>query len=76
MFHAKRTGKDSPQRKADIELALERLKEAMKPLKSEIGKFPYGPQTDQAEANRQIIRDASAAIQAQRRKLWKLNKRR
>lgn len=71
-FHRRRTEKASPQRKTDIEVALSRLKRAMKPLKSEIGKFPYGPQTDTAETNRQAIRDASDAIQRERRKLWKM----
>src|SRR3954469_2229444 len=75
-FHARRTDKDSPQRKADIDLALERLKEAMLPLRSEIGRFPYGPQTAEAEDNRQIIRAASEHIQRERRKLWKLKQRR
>lgn len=75
-FHARRTPKDSPQRAADIELALTRLKEAMKPLRAEIGRFPYGAQTDKAEANREVIRQASEAIQAQRRRLWKLKQRR
>lgn len=71
-FHARRTAATSKQRAADIELALTRLKEAMRPLRTEIGRFPYGPQTTVAEANRQAIRDASAQIQKERRKLWKL----
>jgi len=71
-YHRRRTEKVSPQRKTDIEVALSRLKRAMKPLKSAIGRFPYGPQTDTAEANRQAIRDASDAIQRERRKLWKM----
>jgi hypothetical protein len=75
-YHARRTAKASPQRRTDIEVALKRLREAMAPLKSEIGRFPYGPQTDTAEANRERIRCASAAIQAERRKLWKMKKER
>jgi hypothetical protein len=71
-FHRRRTEKRSAQRRNDIMVARERLKEAMKPLKSEIGRFPYGPQTETAEANRQAIRDMSAAIQSERRKLWKM----
>lgn len=73
-FHAKR-GRTSPQRAEDIERALSRLREAMGPLRSEIGRFPYGPQTSVAEANRQKIREASAAIQRERRKLWKMQPR-
>ncbi len=71
-YHRRRTSPKSRQRKQDIATALERLKIAMAPLKSEMGKFPYGPQTALAEANRQAIRDASDAIQRERRKLWKL----
>lgn len=72
--HRRRTDKTSKQRKADIAMALERLKEAMAPLRTEIGRFPYGPQTGQAERNRQAIRAASLAIQRERRKLHKMRK--
>jgi hypothetical protein len=71
-FHARRTEKNSKHRMQDIDLALERLREAMKPLKSMIGQFPYGPTTEAAESNRDEIRAASAEIQRQRRKLWKM----
>lgn len=74
-FHRRRTEKRADQRKQDIEAALQRLKDAMGPLRSEIGRFPYGPQTDAAEANRQRIREASAALQRERRKLWKMRTR-
>jgi hypothetical protein len=75
--HARRTDINSPNRAADLDLALERLAGAMKPLRSEIGRFPYGPQTTIAEHNRQTIRDLSKAIQRERVKLWKMkNKRR
>lgn len=71
-YHRRRTEKQSIQRKTDIQVALSRLREAMKPLKSAIGKFPYGPVTVTAEENRQAIRDRSHAIQSERRKLWKM----
>lgn len=71
-YHRRRTNRTSSQRETEIEIALTRLKEAMAPLRSHIGKFPYGPQTTAAEENRQLIRDASTAIQAERRKLWKM----
>lgn len=73
-FHRRRANKRSPQREADIALALQRLREAMAPLRSEIGRFPYGPQTTEAEGNRDKIREASEAIQRERRKLWKMKK--
>lgn len=75
-FHRRRTAKTSQQREADIEMALERLREAMEPIRSEIGRFPYGPQTTVAEARREAIRECSAAIQSERRKLWKMRARR
>ncbi len=68
-YHRRRS---STQRGSDISAALERLRQAMAPLRSEIGRFPYGPQTEEAQANRQIIREASAAIQKERRKCWKM----
>ena len=73
--HRRRSNKTSSQRQSDIRLALERIREAMAPLRSEIGKFPYGPQTDVAEKNRQSIRNASFALQRERRKLFKMQKR-
>lgn len=74
-FHARRTETDSPQRAEDIDIALARLKDAMRPLRSQIGQFPYGPQTDEAEVNRERIREASQAIQTERRKLWKMRRK-
>jgi hypothetical protein len=71
-FHARRTEKTSKQRIQDIVIARERLLDAMKPLKSIIGGFPYGPPTEVAEANREEIREVSRALQAERRKLWKM----
>ena len=70
--HRKRSERSDRQRQHDLYLALYRVKEAMKPLRSEIGRFPYGPQTDIAAENRQKIRDASKALQRERRKLWKM----
>jgi hypothetical protein len=71
-YHRKRSEKSDRQRRHDLDLALKRVKAAMVPLRSEIGKFPYGPQTDAAEANRDTIREASKALQRERRKLWKM----
>jgi len=70
--HRRRTGRTSEQRNSDIDTALQRLKDAMAPLRSEIGRFPYGPQSDAAERNRDKIRAASDALQRERRKLWKM----
>lgn len=70
--HRRRTARNTERRARDIETALSRLREAMEPLRSEIGRFPYGPQTTIAERNRQKIREASASIQVERRKLHKM----
>lgn len=70
--HRRRTDRRSEQRRSDIQTALARIREAMAPLRSQIGRFPYGPQTDAAEANREIIRDWSDQLQRERRKLWKM----
>lgn len=72
--HARQSRTDSAARQQDIALALERLHEAMVPLRSEIGRFPYGPKNEQAEVNRQILYDASQRIQKERRKLWKMKR--
>lgn len=71
-LHRRRTNKTSAQRTTDIQIALDRLREAMDPIRSEIGRFPYGAQTEVAEQRRQAIRQASQAIQRERRKLWKM----
>ncbi len=71
-YHRRRTHPCSEQRLRDIARAQERLAEAMRPLKSAIGAFHYGPQTTIAEQNRQIILDASKALQSERRKIWKM----
>lgn len=71
-LHRRRTDRNAETRSRDLDAALARLRDAMKPLRSEIGKFPYGPQTDQAERNRDRIRAASEALQRERRKLFKM----
>lgn len=70
--HARRTDRRSPQRETDVRIALERLREAMVPLRSLIGSFPYRPQTPEATATYKEVRKASDALQKERRKLWKL----
>lgn len=70
--HARRTDVRAKHRTQDLKLAQERIAEAMKPIRSAIGRFPMGPQTDAAEANRDIIYAVSRELQAERRKLWKM----
>lgn len=75
-LHRRRSERGSHQREQDIQYALDRIKTAMRPLRSEIGRFVYGPQTTVAEETRQRIREASEALQKERRKLWKMKDRR
>jgi len=67
-FHAKRNKRGSRQRETDIRLALERLRDAMKPIRRAIAKFPYDPTGLDAES----LKTASQDIQKERRKLWKM----
>lgn len=71
-YHRRRSPRSSKQRVSDVQLAITRLAAAMRPLRSEIGRFPYGPQTDIAEQNREAIREAAASIKRERIKLWKM----
>jgi hypothetical protein len=72
--HRLRRDGNHKRRASDIKIALDRLREAMRPLRSHIGRFPYGPTTPAAEANRQLIRMTSLNIQKERRKLHKMKK--
>lgn len=71
-FHRKRSARDDQQRQDDLTLALDRVKMAMKPLRSEIGRFPKQPPSATILARQSRIREASLALQRERRKLWKM----
>lgn len=71
-YHRKHTDKNSVQRKDDLHLALGRLKEAMAPIRSEIGRFTYLAQNSTVDKDRERLREASLAMQVERRKLWKM----
>lgn len=81
--YAKRTGRGDRRRQTDIQLALNRLKTKMKPIRSELARLPYGIKLyanvqgplDLKSQQRQL-RAASDAIQRERRKLWKMQERR
>ena len=74
-YHRRRSAKDSKQRQHDIEQALKRIREAMKPLRSIRGRFPYGPQTTAAEENRREIIAVMDQLKKERMKLWKMKDR-
>lgn len=72
--HRRRSAKGSPQREGDIQLALTRLKDSMRPLRSYLGRLPYSTEgTSPDEIT--LVKDVSQAIQKERRKLWKMKKR-
>lgn len=74
-FHRRRSEPGTNQRERDIAVALERIKEAMRPLRSEIARFPYRPNAVITDAEKQRLRDASKALQTERRKLHKMKRR-
>lgn len=69
-YHRRRTRRGNKQREDDISLALDRLKRAMQPIRTRIGKMPYTPAVPENELVRQVSKD----IQIERRKLWKMRK--
>jgi hypothetical protein len=71
--HARRTGKGTPGREADLASAMERIREAMAPIRSALGAIPYMEEFDtDLEAD---LRETSQKLQAERRRIWKMQKR-
>lgn len=71
-YHRRRTERGSRQRAADLLEAQKRLRDAMKPLRSYLGRAPYGPQTHTAQREIARVRKASKALQGERRRIWKM----
>lgn len=71
-YHRKRSERGDQQRQEDLGMAIERVKAAMKPLRSEIGKFPRQAPSDAVLSRQAKVRAASKALQRERRKLWKM----
>jgi type VI protein secretion system component VasF len=71
-YHRRRTPRDAKQRVHDVDMALKRIREAMGPLRSIRGRFPYGPQTTAAEENRRQIVAVMEQLKKERMKLWKM----
>lgn len=71
-FHRKRTHKGHQQRETDIKHALQRIQTAMKPIRSELGRVRYRGQSSERLAEALLLKAASARLQTERRKLWKL----
>lgn len=71
--HARRTGKGAPGREADLASAMERIREAMAPVRSALGALPYQDEPD--DELEHDLREASKRLQAERRRIWKMQKR-
>jgi aminoglycoside phosphotransferase family enzyme len=70
--HARRSTPTNVQRMDDLNEAMTRVKEAMVPLRSYIGRSPYLPQTSFVSASVDRCRERSAELQKERRKTWKM----
>lgn len=80
--HRKRSARENRERQQDIAVALRRLREAMRPIRSELARIPYvlpdlegKPGGDLLKAQQHHLRAASDDIQRERRKLWKMKSR-
>jgi hypothetical protein len=73
-LHAKRSTKGAKNREADLQTALDRLRGAMQPLRSALAaqKPPYN---ERGIEQRALLLDTSDVMQRERRKLWKMQKR-
>ena len=74
-LHRRTTPRGAPSREKDLQLALDRIKDAMRPIRAYLCGFQYGPQTEAAFEIRAKVESASVALQAERRKLFKMQKR-
>lgn len=69
--HRKRSKRGSHSREQAILGALERLRDAMRPLRHYQGQVAY-THRKLVEEQYEALREVSAAMQAERRKLWKM----
>lgn len=74
-YHARKTRRGSPQREADLKNAVGRIKRAMVPLRSFLGSAPYRTQTTTHLDLVFRVKETSKDLQSERRKLWKMQKR-
>jgi hypothetical protein len=74
-LHRRRTKKGSPQREADLKIASDHLRDAMRPIRRELARFPYRSPNQTAHARRLALLGASEAVQRERRKVWKMRRR-
>jgi hypothetical protein len=74
-LHAKRSTKGAKNRETDLQTALDRLRGAMAPIRGALAaqKPPY---SERGIEQRALLLDTSDVMQRERRKLWKMQKRR
>jgi hypothetical protein len=70
-LHRKRSTKGSGNRETDIRVALQRIREAMRPIRSVLGTVRHPLPPEEAAVHRELLR-ISDAMQRERRKLWKM----
>jgi hypothetical protein len=71
--HRRRTERTSAQRQQDVEMAMERIADAMVPIRTLIGRYPHRRRVTPAlEEKMEAVHDLSGRLQAERRKLWKM----
>ena len=70
--HRRATRRGNKQREQDIDLALTRLKKAMAPIRSIIARLPYLDGSNLSYIQEARLQEASALLQSERRKLWKM----
>jgi hypothetical protein len=68
-FHARRTSATSTQRQTDLEVARDRLREAMEPIRARVRQID---RNGDLHNERPKLMRASAALQRERRKLHKM----
>lgn len=68
----KKHPKGHRQREADLEIAQERVQEAMTPIRSRLCQMQYLKGTPAHEKEYKRLRKVSEALQSERRKLWKM----
>jgi hypothetical protein len=73
--HRKRTRRGNPQREADLQIALDRLRVVMDPLRSVIGRMQFEVPSKTLAKKYEAVRTASQDVQRERRKLWKMQER-
>lgn len=71
-LHARRSKKGTPQREEDLKQARERIRLAMVPLKTFLGRAPFVRLTQEENELWQRATAASKALQRERMKVWKM----